>query len=140
MVNHLRGVLDKDLLPLLDRMEQVGEEHTQVIMRDFTLQTIIFCGNNLCERYTRYRDKLKQIVHDSRRAILSISTSVQLTEMLRNLQESFSHSSSQITQLVTESQCLLLELFNGILARNSGGQGKGFSHEQFMECHLYLFG
>ncbi|GFU38899.1 SF3 helicase domain-containing protein [Trichonephila clavipes] len=88
MVNHLRGVLDKELSPLLDRMEQVGEEHTQVIMRDFTLQTIIFCGNNLCERYTRYRDKLKQIVHDSKRAILSISTAPQLTELLRNLQES----------------------------------------------------
>ncbi|GFR31706.1 SF3 helicase domain-containing protein [Trichonephila clavata] len=97
MINHLRGVLDKDLLPLLDRMEQVGEEHTQVIMRDFTLQTIIFCGNNLCERYTRYRDKLKQIVHDSRRAILSISTSAQLTEMLRNLQES--HFPIQVLKL-----------------------------------------
>ncbi|GFR19101.1 SF3 helicase domain-containing protein [Trichonephila clavata] len=97
MVNHLRGVLYKDLLPLLDRMEQVGEKHTQVIMRDFTLQTIIFCSNNLCERYTRYRDKLKQIFHDSRRAILSISTSAQLTEMLRNLQES--HFPIQVLKL-----------------------------------------
>ncbi|GFW11065.1 SF3 helicase domain-containing protein [Trichonephila clavipes] len=97
MVNHLRGVLDKELLPLLDRMEQVDEEHTQVIMRDFTLQTIIFCGNNLCERYTRYRDKLKQIVHDSKRAILSISTASQLTELLRNLQES--HFPIQVLKL-----------------------------------------
>ncbi|GFQ75482.1 SF3 helicase domain-containing protein [Trichonephila clavata] len=97
MVNHLRGVLDKDLLPLLDRMEQVGEEHTQVIMKDFTLQTIIFCGNNLCERYTRYRDKLKQIVHDSQRAILSFSTLAQMTELLRNLQES--HFPIQVLKL-----------------------------------------
>ncbi|GFQ78262.1 SF3 helicase domain-containing protein [Trichonephila clavata] len=97
MVNHLRGVLDKDLLPLLDRMEQVGEEHTQVIMKDFTLQTIIFCGNNLCERYTRYRDKLKQIVHDSQRAILSVSTLAQMTELLRNLQES--HFPIQVLKL-----------------------------------------
>ncbi|GFR05402.1 SF3 helicase domain-containing protein [Trichonephila clavata] len=97
MVNHLRGVLDKDLLPLLDRMEQVGEEHTQVIMRDFTLQYIIFCGNNLCERYTRYQDKLKQIVHDSNRAILSVSTSAQMTELLRNLQES--HFPIQVLKL-----------------------------------------
>lgn len=88
MVNHLRGMLDATFIPLLDRIELVDESHTESIMKDFTEQTLFFCGNNLGERFERNRDKLKQMVHDSKRAILSVNSIGDLATLVRNLQES----------------------------------------------------
>ncbi|KAG8175223.1 hypothetical protein JTE90_022646 [Oedothorax gibbosus] len=89
MVHHLSSVLDKKYMPLLNRLEQMEQTHLQVTMQNLTLQTIIFCGNNLCDRYIRYRDKLQQIIQDSNRAILSVVTTNDLVQLLRELQESY---------------------------------------------------
>ncbi|GBN19691.1 hypothetical protein AVEN_261776-1 [Araneus ventricosus] len=97
MVHRLKPMLDEALHPLLDRLEQLDPSHTQLIMNHLTQQTITFCGNNLCERHARYRDKLKQIVNDSTRAILSVTTPAQMVELLRRLQES--HFPIQVMRL-----------------------------------------
>ncbi|GFX46025.1 SF3 helicase domain-containing protein [Trichonephila clavipes] len=100
---------DEEDIITYDVEEDEIEQHPNLVEKDgrgrthssdyerFYAANYHFCGNNLCERYTRYRDKLKQIVHDSKRAILSISTAPQLTELLRNLQES--HFPIQILKL-----------------------------------------
>lgn len=87
MVSHLKGILSDEFFPLLDRMELVDEQHIKMTMSDFTEETIFFCGNNLCPRYKKNRDKLKQIVQESKRAILSVTTPQQMTELYRTLQE-----------------------------------------------------
>ncbi|GBM30345.1 hypothetical protein AVEN_197823-1 [Araneus ventricosus] len=87
MAQHLKDFMDESLYSLLDRLEQIEKSHAKFIMKDLTKQTIIFCGNNLCERPVRYRDKLKQIVQASTRAILSVTTPSQMGELLRTLQE-----------------------------------------------------
>lgn len=88
LVCHLKGMLADDYFPLLDRLEQVDEDHIKMTMADITEETIFFCGNNLCPRYQRNRDKLRQMVQDSKRAILSVTTPQQMTELFRALQES----------------------------------------------------
>lgn len=97
MVTHLKAILGQNFHSLLNRIEQVDELHAKLILKDLTEQTIIFCGNNLCERHVRNRDKFKQIVHDSSRAILSVTTSHQMVELLRTLQES--HFPIQVLRL-----------------------------------------
>lgn len=88
MVCHLKGMVSHDYFPLLDRLEQVDEQHIKMTMADITEETIFFCGNNLCPRYQRNRDKLRQMVLDCKRAILSVTTSQQMTELFRSIQES----------------------------------------------------
>ena len=88
MVDHLRPMLSDYFIPLLDRLELVDEAHTNITMKDLTTQTINFCGNNLGERFVRHRDKLQQMVQDSKRAILSVHSSSELVTLIRGLQES----------------------------------------------------
>lgn len=87
LIHNLSAVVDRRFAPLLARLEQVEEIHIQSIVQNLTEQTILFCGNNMCHRFDLFRNKLKQIVNDAKRGILSCSTAKDLTELIRSLQE-----------------------------------------------------
>ena len=101
MVHHLTTVVDKAFTPLLDRLEQVDETHTRLIMQDLTKHTLLFCGNNLCGRFTRNRDRMQHIVKESVRGILSVVTLNNLYDLIRDLQESYFP-----IQMMKMAQCL----------------------------------
>lgn len=86
---HLKGFLSPEFLPLLNRIEQVNETLISVTVENFTEETILYCSNNLCGRFKRNRDKLKQIVEDSKRNILSVTTLNQMVSLFRRIQENY---------------------------------------------------
>ncbi|KAG8172719.1 hypothetical protein JTE90_003908 [Oedothorax gibbosus] len=89
MVHHLATVVEKKFAQLLSRLEQVDEAHTRLTMHQLTEHTILFCGNNLCTRFERYRDRLQHIVKDSIRSILCMVNIQDMSELIRDLQESY---------------------------------------------------
>lgn len=97
MVEHLRSMLGDAFIPLLNRLEKVDETHTREIMKDLTLQTVKFCACNLNDRFVRNREKLHQMVHDAKRSILSVHSTSELGNLIRDLQES--HFPIQVLKL-----------------------------------------
>ncbi|GIY48973.1 SF3 helicase domain-containing protein [Caerostris extrusa] len=87
LVDILKTMLDTEFYPILNRLEQVHENHMAATIMDFTINTIYFCGNNLYDRPPTMREKLDRIVQDSSRAILSVCTNEQLHKLIRNIQQ-----------------------------------------------------
>lgn len=85
LIQHLRGILDNH--DLLDALDQVDSKLIDNISRDFTIDTILFCGSNMIEKCERMRDIVKIIVSQMGGALCTVSNSEQLVEYIRHIQE-----------------------------------------------------
>lgn len=88
MADHLKALLDKEFHPLLDKILTISPKSIQCTITELSINTLHFCANNLHrERPKTNRDKLKSIVENNQRAILSVTTHDQIIDLIRNIQE-----------------------------------------------------
>ena len=88
MADQLVSLLDTEYYGLLDKIRVVNPKNIQFAMTDISVNTIHFCANNLYrEQPETNRDKLKSIVENNQRAMLSVTTHDALLELLRSMQE-----------------------------------------------------
>lgn len=88
MAKQLHALLDTEFHPLLDKIETIDPNNIQCTITELSINTLHFCANNLHREHPKTnRDKLKSIVENNQRAILSVTTYDQIVELIRNMQE-----------------------------------------------------
>ena len=60
LVDKLSGILT--CTDLLQRMRKINDSIIKAISKDFTCNTILYCGSNLTSKSKRFRDKLESII------------------------------------------------------------------------------
>lgn len=88
MANELKALLDKEFHSILDAFLTINSKIIQCTVAELSINTLHFCANNLHREHPKTnRDKLKSIVENNQRAILSVTTSDQIIDLIRNMQE-----------------------------------------------------
>lgn len=88
MAKNLYLVLDKQFHELLHKIQSVDPKNIEYAITDMTINTLHFCANNLYKkRHKTYQEKLKSIVQNNKRSILSVSKHDQMVECIRNIQD-----------------------------------------------------
>ena len=88
MADQLLSLLDTQYFNLLEKIRIISPKNIHFAITDISINTLHFCANNLHrEQPKTNRDKLKSIVENNRRAILSVTTHDQMLELLRNMQD-----------------------------------------------------
>lgn len=88
MADALKALLDKEFHPLLDTLRAINSKIIQCTVTELSINTLHFCANNLHREHPKTnRDKLKSIVENNQRAILSVTTCDQIVDLIRSMQE-----------------------------------------------------
>ncbi|GBO41941.1 hypothetical protein AVEN_155323-1 [Araneus ventricosus] len=85
LIGYLRIMLNDT--PLLNRLECIDDKLIDHISKDFSINTILFCGSNLDPKPECMKDKIQLVIRNMKNLILCASTGEQLIDILRRIQE-----------------------------------------------------
>ncbi|KMQ85619.1 d5 family helicase-primase [Lasius niger] len=85
LIQHLRGIVDSHAL--LDRLENINPEIIRLVSKNFTIDTILFCGFHMHGHHSRYKEVMQEIVKYMKGVISAITSPEMLAEQIRHVQE-----------------------------------------------------
>ncbi|GFT51842.1 SF3 helicase domain-containing protein [Trichonephila clavipes] len=88
LINKLRNILSTN--EFLNKMEKINPTILESISKEFSINTILYCGSNLCSKTKHFGDKLTSVVLDMKKSIESCISSDEMSDIILKILKRYS--------------------------------------------------
>ncbi|GFR32551.1 SF3 helicase domain-containing protein [Trichonephila clavata] len=88
LINMLRSILSTD--DFLNKMEKINTTIFESVSKEFSINTILYCGSNLCSKTKHFGDKLTSVVLDMKKSIESCISSDEMSDIILKILKRYS--------------------------------------------------